>query len=665
MLLTRIRALNFLALDAIDLELGERTTITGPNNVGKSTVLAAVSLAQDAVAAAASPEAFSRLTAEWASAGHEGAQGFEVRVGVRFDEAREHRQLDDFLRAAWASLLQPGVRALAVADAVRDALGKGPAEAMRAGELVITHEATGTSPWSVAWEFAVNGSTAHVRLAGPYGDRLIPTPARHEPMTPQVTRALAISEDDPVNQIRANKVPLSLASVVSRGVHDFTVDVAAVSRRMPEVSSLLAAGIGTDDGSGIRFAQLLHTLLARNIVVTPNHRSAPEAELTSGQLHAPSNLRDGTMLVAELYRLKNGSSDERAIFARAQQLFTQLTGQHVDCTAQNLRPGDGQPTGATFLVAAVLSRSRASKPPGNYDVPLRRSGAGDTEALYLAALMAQPHRTLLLDEPAIHLSPTAQRRLHRLLRADSSPRQVVLVTHSPDMVAVSDARDLAAIVRLSRDERGVRVDRIGQLTSSDRQARTLLSSSAIRSVLFAAGVLLVEGGTEAGLVDHWTSEELEHEGYVLPSRDDANIALLSVEGENNFGVHVGLLGHLGIPFAVLADGPALRPGRRPANSLAKNGLRVPSTGASLADVRGEWERAGVFTLAAEFGDGGDKAGEIESFLTATDACALKQARREVDATKGALVGAAFAASVPAPPSFVQLWGRIVQRLARP
>ncbi|MEW1952804.1 AAA family ATPase [Terrabacter sp. NPDC080008] len=686
MRLTTIRTRDFLALDELDLELDEkRTVITGQNNVGKSTVLAAVSLVMDAVAVGAGGDS-RLLTSRWATSGHHGSERFQVRVGLTFDEPKERAILDQFLVGAWTSLLNPEGNEQLLLDAVAGALGSDPAIALTKGEIVVSYDGTVREAWTVAWEFDSGREHGHIRLLGAFSDHLTPGPATHEPPSQKLQGQLTATStlDDRIERVRRGSVPLDLSTVLTQGSYPFVIDLYRMPTWPSDVRALASAlGLPYDGNThSIRFGTLLWSALSRGVVVTPNHRSAPRGEFTAAELHTESGRHDGSMLAAELHRLKNGGAAERALFARIQEIFEQLTGQHVDCVAENLAPGREDADGPRFLVTAVLTRtveSAAAKAPNeglgaggssrgtapsmrSYDIPLQRSGAGDSEALYLSHLLAQQRDVLLLDEPAVHLSPTAQRRLHGVLRDTAAPGQVVLVTHSPDMVPARDAQDLAGIVRLSRRAHGVHVDRLGQQLANDRSARTLMASSTIRAVLFAAGVVLVEGDTDLGLIEGWTSQPLRVNGRELPPRDSANIALLSVDGATNFPAHAGLLQALQIPFAILADGPALNPDSRPARGLAERGVNVPIGGKTLGDVRDAWEQSGVFTLADHFGDDGSKSGEIEAFLERVNAGAYKEVRQVTGARKGRVVGAAFASEVLAPEAFTQLWTRILDFL---
>jgi hypothetical protein len=78
--------------------------------------------------------------------------------------------------------------------------------------------------------------------------------------------------------------------------------------------------------------------------------------------------------------------------------------------------------------------------------------------------------------------------------------------------------------------------------------------------------------------------------------------------------------HAGIPWAIISDGPALRKGRKLSQDMEKLGhspdAAEPGDDQDFTQWRSFWERAGVFTLATQFGDDGTKRGEFEELVGA-------------------------------------------------
>ncbi|MFF1819742.1 AAA family ATPase [Kribbella sp. NPDC058245] len=80
MRLTSIAVTDFLALPSLSFELDTTlTVITGANGVGKSTLLAACTLAKQAVACAVNGDV-EPLELQWSAACHDGGSGVQAFV---------------------------------------------------------------------------------------------------------------------------------------------------------------------------------------------------------------------------------------------------------------------------------------------------------------------------------------------------------------------------------------------------------------------------------------------------------------------------------------------------------------------------------------------------------------------------------------------------------
>jgi hypothetical protein len=137
---------------------------------------------------------------------------------------------------------------------------------------------------------------------------------------------------------------------------------------------------------------------------------------------------------------------------------------------------------------------------------------------------------------------------------------------------------------------------------------------------------LCQGPTELGALPRWWPDTTS-----LKVRDPgaANIPVISVGADKGFGAYVRYIDAFGIPWAVVADGPALRRNRALAKQLADLKhlpRRQPDDCDDFTAWRGYWQRAGVFTLADQFGDDGTKGGEFEAFLNRVDQALLAKTR---------------------------------------
>lgn len=129
---------------------------------------------------------------------------------------------------------------------------------------------------------------------------------------------------------------------------------------------------------------------------------------------------------------------------------------------------------------------------GGSRVPKEVAWAGDGVQVWLQLLYhiyrVREHDTIILDEPEVYLHPDLQRRLVRLL--ESTGRQIILATHSSEMVAESDGRLTTLIDRTRRNAIRPKTDADFELLSATlgtafnlRLARALRS----RVVVFVEG----------------------------------------------------------------------------------------------------------------------------------------------------------------------------------
>lgn len=353
--------------------------------------------------------------------------------------------------------------------------------------------------------------------------------------------------------------------------------------------------------------ELFGHLIRRAFVFTENVRRAPRYEVLQGELTAPGvGLVTGEELALYLFQKQvSDAVGERREYGRIQALFKDLTGCsfHVSLPRQE-------------TVQSHVGVSNApSQPPhlrltvndGSGEVPLEDSGAGRAEALFLsAAIVSVGGKVVLLDEPVQNLHPNMQTTLMDAIeeRADS---QFFVVTHSPSLIPPDAIEKVSRFYK--RDGETSRASLSLDALSEQEKAtvgKELRESTDARALLFARGVILVEGGTELGALPLWYREQ---HGRRLQNDD---IALYSVDGETAFTHHVLLLEQFGIPWAVVCDGrvigdPGLSDRKRChiAGQLKKAGLAgVPNLdGRGVGDRCAQLHALGVFTLAKSARDG--------------------------------------------------------------
>ncbi|HUY48143.1 MAG TPA: TOPRIM nucleotidyl transferase/hydrolase domain-containing protein [Streptosporangiaceae bacterium] len=588
-------------------------------------------------------------------AGYEGAGDFTVRLGMDLDQAWESDLVWAFACAAFATGRMDHAN-MELDALVRHGLKADSLEPLCSGSLVVSHRAALARPWSAAWEFAHAGQAWDVVLTGDGSGRLRPGTAGRPPAqngagtftdwllgsVPEGDKSVSAPMDFRVAMQQAEK-PVSFAAA------------GMPANRLPESLRALGLGLGIDPSNQqFGFDHVMALVLRRGIVLTDNRRLPLARRFGIGELGRETDLRDGSAVAAELFRLKMGVSAEQARFREIQAMFLALTGRELGLRA---RPGPSDDDGGSMIVEPTVAGFHGER-------LVELSGAGVQEALVLSALLGdRPGQVTVLDEPAVNLEATAQRRLVGRVRG---PGQYLVITHSADLVPFEEPGDLSSIVRVAPGRSGsaIRQPDFGGVSDRDllRHLR-LMEPADVRALLFAAGVILCEGFTEVGALPRWWRGA---DSAGLPDPAAAHVSVLSVGGQTHFGPYLRYLDAFGVPWAVVADGPALRPGSTLAGDLRDLGCwpgkPQPEDGEDFPAWRDFWEGAGVFTLADQFGDDGSKSGEFEAFLERVDPALFAEAKRAGGRSKPR-TGTFFALEHPEPPPGVLgVYGRIAGRL---
>ncbi|WP_370361444.1 ATP-dependent endonuclease [Catenulispora sp. MAP12-49] len=536
------------------------------------------------------------------------------------------------------------------------------------GALRVQYDERQPMPWSAVWEFGVDferwqiglvgNNAGHIRLCS--GTKAFSQQRRVR----SFTQALYAAVDTRVGSNGSldgayYKRSISFEHALPSAIESIDFDVStATDASLPRAASRqeLAHQLGVTDADNriFGFVHVMEAILRRGIVLTENRRLPARSdfalqELTSG----PVDLRDGSAVAAELFRLKNGSAVEQRQYERLVELYAKLTSCQLGLRT---RPIDSEGSADLRIEPTVVSDQG--------EIPVSFSGTGREEALVLATLLSREYgRLLVLDEPAVNLEPTMQRRLITALR---DAGQVLVITHNPDMVPIDGVDDLEKITRLAPTVDGVEVRRAPSLKADEKLGwRKLLEPTHVRGLLFAAGVILCEGQTETGALPEWWRDTST---VGLPDPEAAHIPIISVGGDKAFGSYCSYLDAFGVPWAIIADGPALRGDSVLAKQLAGRGQGLPAGPPSDRDDfeawRDYWREVGVFTLADRFGDDGTKAGEFEAFLGRVDQAIYDNAKA-IGGRSKPRVGACFAIEHPTPPSgILDLYVRIMSVLSQ-
>ncbi|MFE6813471.1 ATP-dependent endonuclease [Streptomyces sp. NPDC057677] len=648
-----------MSFGEIDMELGgESIVITGPNSAGKSNIGRVVDVIRSAIAARSGHPARDRLDL-YSRAPRFGARRFTVSMSIELDQPWEKELVATFIRAAYVSSAEETAgRRIPRHRRDSDALRRLDPESLWPlfnGTLRVHYDAGSRQPWRALWQ-STRRMEVDCSIDLSSGSRIYHRFRRSEDAG-AVSFGEAWVQSFPDRDItaRADSPPIDFTQILK---HDKEISLNAVvpsdSSSIPDSVRELSILLGKSDldNQTFDFSQVWNAILQRGVVLTDNRRLPLARSYDLRTLRDPADLQDGSKVPGELYRLKNGPLEQRERFENIRNLFTHLVGCPFEVQAT---PDPETPEG--LLVDVTL-------PEGGLEYPIAFAGAGRQEALVLSTLVAgDPGRVLILDEPAVHIEPTLQRRLVYALQ---NRAQCIVITHSSDLVPVSRPSDLMRIVRLSPGSNGSAVRRVPHELDANQQAKWLqrLGAGDARSLLFSAGVVLCEGPTEVGALSTWW-ENNQHSGWVPPS--GSNIALVDVGGDHGFSTYIDFLTVFGIPWTVFADGPALAPGSKLHEYLEAEGMTPKDRPEDLQDFpswKEYWHNIGVFSVADSFGVDGSKSGEFEAFLERLDIDLYRQVGQDIGRRSKPRIGAAFAARCLPPKDVIDLYHSIRHHLAR-
>ncbi len=288
----------------------------------------------------------------------------------------------------------------------------------------------------------------------------------------------------------------------------------------------------------------------------------------------PSALVTDSALAEGLFNLKNSPADEeRKRFEEIRRVFQDISGSSFDVVlharaTQVTRPeftvvpaqagpgGLGWPAeGArpSFLAVVdktenqIVSEAAIVVTSDGYSVPIEFGAAGLLDLLVVLFTVIGPRgRVILLDEPAMNLHPTKQRRLlQEIYRAVAGGNQVIVVTHSPYLVS---ARHLPSVTRLQIHDSSTAVHRFAGTTSLDRAEKWMERDPNLVASLFAEKVVLVEGSDEEAALPEWL---MKYHGVNL--LEERNAMLFSVGGQETFASYASILNEWSVPFRIVCD----------------------------------------------------------------------------------------------------------------
>jgi ABC-type lipoprotein export system ATPase subunit len=406
------------------------------------------------------------------------------------------------------------------------------------------------------------------------------------------------------------------AQLVASGAYQYPYPPAHQS-----LTALTGMSLRDRQNERVSIAAVFSQFLSEGLVIARNVRAPlPPAQIYTVQefMNVNPTIEDESHLPLRLFWLKNRETASTERFDRIQTTFQQFVGAHkrFDVVARRLdeeanrfvpqgallqwmpteqenetsqaQPGDPSQAPQVRLEITLADQRRESL--------LADEGAGMWEVLILSALIHDSDgRIVLLDEPASNMHPGMQRRIRERLRSVAG--QLLVVTHSQHLLPTR-ASEFTKVARLSKPGAYTVLHRLPVAgvkgLEPDKLEQELSTSSDVGGLLFASGVILVEGDTETAALSEWFPRIATSGGTTL---DDLGVALYAVGGKNDFGFFIRFLHAFGVPWAVIADGDALVSNPSLWNALRDAGAASasPAAPADFAEVRRNVAAVGVFT----------------------------------------------------------------------
>lgn len=189
-------------------------------------------------------------------------------------------------------------------------------------------------------------------------------------------------------------------------------------------------------------------------------------------------------------------------------------------------------------------RLRVQKDGAAHDLAEQSDGTRALYAIALYDLMSVGSNVVGIDEPEVHLHPTSQRSLARLLKQGAN--QKILATHSPDIVGVFDPDSIVVVKSGGK----IVQPRAGFMSDDEKQFVRWWVRDKLEP-LTATRVVAVEGVSDRIILERaadLTNRQLDRLG----------VSVLEVGGSGDMGVIDKLFGKSGfnIPMTLLIDADA-------------------------------------------------------------------------------------------------------------
>ena len=187
---------------------------------------------------------------------------------------------------------------------------------------------------------------------------------------------------------------------------------------------------------------------------------------------------------------------------------------------------------------------------------LAQVSSGARGVIYmLAAVYGTKNSIVMLDEPGINMHPTMLQAVVDGMGGQNSDNQILVVTHSPDLLRYELLREDADIIYVRNIDKQSKPFQAGASTGQGENDHVGIVLKNNPEVFFAECVILVEGKSDRALLELAGVMAAKDLKYDLPLN---NIPVVSVGGKKSFPSYMKQLDEYGIQWVILADEDAAK-----------------------------------------------------------------------------------------------------------
>ncbi|MGC1122289.1 MAG: AAA family ATPase [Candidatus Methanofastidiosia archaeon] len=178
-------------------------------------------------------------------------------------------------------------------------------------------------------------------------------------------------------------------------------------------------------------------------------------------------------------------------------------------------------------------------------LPIRCMGTGTLEILYLLSKLALAEdKVILIEDPELHLHPSAQQEIRDYLIETSKKNQIILTTHSGIFIDLENI-DNNFLVQLRNGKTEVFYAK-SSFSENFKSSISFFMSMEKRNIFFSKVVVFVEGKTELGALPVFArSKKIDF--------NSKSIFLFSLDGKKNLEKAIRIVDEFNIPWISICD----------------------------------------------------------------------------------------------------------------